>query len=76
MLLSDSAAPLPRSRSGAPYNRGDHTSLCAARGREGAAMLVASKELLDKVRAEGYAIPSPDFVDSNSVVSIVSESHP
>lgn len=30
-------------------------------------MLVASKELLDKARAEGYAIPSPDFVDSNSV---------
>ena len=30
-------------------------------------MLVASKEMLDAAYAGGYAIPSPDFVDSNSV---------
>lgn len=30
-------------------------------------MLVTAKEMLEKARREGYAIPSPDFVDSNSV---------
>ena len=30
-------------------------------------MLVSTKEMLEKARAGGYAIPSPDFVDSNSV---------
>ena len=29
-------------------------------------MLVSTKEMLEKAHAEGYAIPSPDFVDSNS----------
>ena len=30
-------------------------------------MLVSSNEMLQKAWKEGYAIPSPDFVDSNSV---------
>ena len=30
-------------------------------------MLVTTKDMLDKAFAEGYAIPSPDYVDSNSV---------
>lgn len=30
-------------------------------------MLVATKDMLEKACAEGYAIPSPDFLDSNSV---------
>lgn len=30
-------------------------------------MLVTTKDMLDKARKGGYAIPSPDFVDSNSV---------
>lgn len=34
-------------------------------------MLVTAKEMLGKARREGYAIPSPDFVDSNSVRAFV-----
>lgn len=30
-------------------------------------MLVSTKDMLEKAHAEGYAIPSPDYVDSNSV---------
>lgn len=30
-------------------------------------MLVTTKDMLDRAFAEGYAIPSPDYVDSNSV---------
>ena len=34
-------------------------------------MLVTSEDLLNKARAGGYAIPSPDFVDSNSARAFV-----
>lgn len=34
-------------------------------------MLVTSKDMLEKARAGGYAIPSPDFVDSNSARAYV-----
>lgn len=34
-------------------------------------MLVASRDMLNKAHAEGYAIPSPDFVDSNSCRAFV-----
>lgn len=34
-------------------------------------MLVASKDMLIKAHAEGYAIPSPDYVDSNSCRAFV-----
>ena len=41
-------------------------------------MLVSTKEMLDEARAGGYAIPSPDFVDSNSArayVQVAEELH-
>ena len=34
-------------------------------------MLVTSEDLLNQARAGGYAIPSPDFVDSNSARAFV-----
>lgn len=34
-------------------------------------MLVTTKDMLQKARAGGYAIPSPDFVDSNSARAFV-----
>ena len=34
--------------------------------REGLPMLVTTKDMLAKARAGGYAIPSPDFIDSHS----------
>ena len=34
-------------------------------------MLVTSKEMLEQARHDGFAIPSPDYVDSNSVRAFV-----
>lgn len=40
---------------------------CRQRRQERIALLVSTKDMLEKAHAEGYAIPSPDYVDSNSV---------
>lgn len=34
-------------------------------------MLVTSQDMLEKARSQGYAIPSPDFLDSNSAKAFV-----
>lgn len=38
-------------------------------------MLVSSNDMLQKAWKEGYAIPSPDFVDSNSIRAYAQVSH-
>lgn len=38
-------------------------------------MLVNSNDMLQKAWREGYAIPSPDFVDSNSVRAYAQVAH-